>query len=345
MHTVLDFLPKCFAPTVGEFYAVYLILLLWWGINYDDLIMAWDLNIEINDPEIYIKQLPTITKHIPHSKDYKIQWRLAKLKNFELLNVVWEAGSTYTAGYTFPGKIVFTFFDGDHVFKVGSNEFLVDDRHLGISEPGGELIRLQHSPKYSAISIYIDEARFLTELSKYLDKPIDRPKLMPIVDRTTVYGRSLYQMVMTLWNLIDTNGHPLVIENLELAVFSTLVQGSSYNTLDPPIIKVSEISIARVREAAEYIRANMKKELTIAQIAIAMNCSSRSLQTAFARHYGVSPSQFLRTARLEAARMELMESNKTITEIAFEYGFYNPGRFTKYFQQHFQKKPSDILRN
>lgn len=307
--------------------------------------MGWDVNLEINDPEIYIKQLPTITKHIPSSKDYKIQWRLAKLKNFDLLNVVWEAGNTYTAGYTVPDKIVFTFFDGDHLFKVGSDERILNDRHLGISQPGVELIRLQHSAKYTAISIYIDEARFLTELSKYLDKSIERPNLTQVIDRTTLYGRSLYQMVMTLWNLIETNGHPLVIENLELAVFSTLVQGSSYNTLEPPIIKVSEISIARVREAAEYIRANMKKDLTIAQVAIAMNCSSRSLQTAFARHYGVSPSQFLRTARLEAARMELMESNKTITEVAFEYGFYNPGRFTKYFQQHFRKKPSDILRN
>ncbi|MEG4489158.1 AraC family transcriptional regulator [Microcoleus sp. D2_18a_B4] len=307
--------------------------------------MVWDLNIEINDPEIYLKQVSGITKHIFYSKDYKIQWRLAKLKNFEFVSVVWEAGSTYTAGYTFPGKIGFTFFDSDHLLKVGSNEFIVNDRNLLITQPGGELIHLQHSATYSAISIYIDEARFLTEMSKYLDKSIERPNLVQVIDRTTLYGRSLYQMVIMLSNLIDTNGHPLVIDNLETAIFSTLVQGSSYNTLEPSIIKVSEISIARVREAAEYIRANMKQELTIAQIASAMNCSSRSLQTAFARYYGVSPSQFLRTARLEATRMELIESNKTITEIAFEYGFYNPSRFTKYFQQHFGKKPSDILRN
>ncbi|NJK76878.1 MAG: helix-turn-helix transcriptional regulator, partial [Microcoleus sp. SU_5_6] len=261
------------------------------------------------------------------------------------LNVVWEAGSTYTAGYTFPGKIVFTFFDGDHLFKSGSNELLINDKHLTISQPGVEIIRLRHSAKYSAISIYIDEARFLTELSKYLDKSIERPQLTQSIDRTAVYGRSLYQMVMMLWNLIETNGHPLVIENLEIAIFSTLVQGSSDSNLDTSIIKTSEISIARVREAAEYIRANMQKELTIAQVAAAMNCSSRSLQTAFARHYGVSPSQFLRTARLEAARLELMEGKKNITQIALEYCFYNPGRFTKYFQQHFHKKPSDILRN
>ncbi|MGL4623228.1 MAG: helix-turn-helix transcriptional regulator, partial [Chroococcidiopsis sp.] len=257
--------------------------------------MAWDVNLEITDPDIYVKLLPTITKHIPNSKDYKIQWRLAKLKNFELLNVVWEAGSTYTVGSTLPGKIVFTFFEGDHLFKSGSNELLINDKHLTISQPGVEIIRLQHSPKYSAISIYIDEARFLTELSKYLDKSIERPKLAQVIDRTTVYGRSLYQMVMLLWNLIETEGHPLVIENLEIAIFSTLVQASSDSDLDTSIHKVSEISIARVREAAEYIRANMQKELTIAQVAVAMNCSSRSLQTAFSRHYGVSPSQFLRT--------------------------------------------------
>lgn len=307
--------------------------------------MGWDLNIEIKDPEIYIKQVPTITKHIPHSKDYKIQWRLAKLKNFEILNVVWEAGSTYTAGYTFPGKIVFTFTDGDHILKVGSKELLVNQKHLVMNQPGIEVIRLRHSSQYSAISIYIDEARFLTELSKYLDNSPALPKVMQVIDSTTLYGHSLYQMVMTLWNLIETNGHPIVIENLEIAIFSTLVQGTSYGNSDNPNIKVSETGIARVREAAEYIRANMKKDLTIAQICAAMNCSSRSLQIAFARHYGVSPSQFLRNIRLEAARLELMESNKTITEIAFEYGFYNPGRFTRYFQQHFGKKPSDILRN
>ncbi len=307
--------------------------------------MVWDLNIEINDPEIYIKQVSGITKHTFSSKDYKIQWRLAKLKNFEFVSVVWEAGSTYTAGYTFVGKIGFTFFDSDHLWKVGSNEFLVNDRNLLITQPGAELSQLQHSATYSAISIYIDEALFLTEMSKYLDKSIERHNLVQVIDRTTPYGRSLYQLVITLLNLIDTNGHPLVIENLEIAIFSTLVQGSSYNTLEPSIIKVSEISIARVREVAEYIRANMKQELTIAQIASAMNCSSRSLQTAFARYYGVSPSQFLRNARLEAAHTELIESNKTITEVAFEYGFYNPSRFTKYFQQHFGEKPSDKLRN
>ncbi|HLO48716.1 MAG TPA: AraC family transcriptional regulator [Kamptonema sp.] len=307
--------------------------------------MAWDLDIKINDPEIYIKQLPTITKHIPHSKDYKIQWRLARLKNFDLLNVVWEAGSSYTHGHTFPGKIVFTFANGDHLLKFGPQELLVNDKQLVISQPGIDLIRLSHSSKYNAISLYIDEARFVTELSKYLDKSIERPNLTQVVNLNTLYGHSLYQMVITLWNLIETNGHPLVIENLELAIFSTLVQGSSSSNLDTSIIKVSEISIDRVREAAEYIRANIKKDLTIAQVAAAMNCSSRSLQTAFARHYGVSPSQFLRTARLEAAHLELIEGKKTITEVAFEYGFYNPGRFTKYFQQHFSKKPSDILRN
>jgi AraC-like DNA-binding protein len=306
--------------------------------------MVWDVNLEITDPEVYIQQLPTITKHIPHSKDYKVQWRLARLENFDLLNVVWESGSTYTEGYTLPGRLVFTFFDGDHLFKTGSEELLINDKHLCISQQGVDVTRLQHTP-YSAISIYIDETRFLSELSKYLDRSIERPNLKQVCDRTSLYGRSLYQMVMTLWNLIDTNGHPIAIKNLELAVFSTLVQGPFQSNPEPLNPKVSEVSIDRVRETAEYIRSHVKQDLTIPQIASAMQCSSRSLQTAFARHYGSSPSQFLRTCRLEAARIELHKGNKTITEVAMEYGFSNIGRFAKYFQQHFGKPPSAILRS
>ncbi len=307
--------------------------------------MGWDLNIEITDPEQYIKQLPTIGKHIAHGKDYKIQWRLARLENFDLLNIKWEAGSTYTEGYTLPGKLVFTFFEGNHLFKVGSEEILINERHLCIGQKGIEHIRLKHTPSYNAISIYVDESRYLTELSKYLDHPIDRIKLVQILDRTSLYGSSLYQMVVTLWNLIEMNGHPIAIKNLEIAIFSTLVQGPFQISSHNPVANVSEVSISRVREASDYMRTNLKKNLTIPDIATAMGCSSRSLQAAFARHYGYSPNQFLRTCRLEAAHVELLNGKKTITEIALEYGFSNTGRFAKYFHQHFKKKPSDILRN
>lgn len=313
--------------------------------------MSWNIKIEISDPQIYLKHTPSIIKHINHAQDYKIQWRLAQLKNFDLLSVIWESGSTYTEGYTPLGKIVFTFFDGDNLFKVGQEEVIFNQKHLLISQPGIEGIRLAHQP-YSAISIYVDAAHFLTELSKYLDQQIDSvdalrgngPKVVQIIDRTSNYGRSLYQMVITLCHLIETNGHSLVISNLESAIFSSLVQGVSCQKTESAPSKISEASIDRVRETAAYIRANLKQDITIAKIAAEMKCSSRAIQAAFARHYGTSPSQFLRIARLEAAYTELIHTNKTVTEVALEYGFENLGRFAKYFQQHFGKKPSDILR-
>ncbi|GJD21779.1 hypothetical protein RIVM261_067350 [Rivularia sp. IAM M-261] len=212
------------------------------------------------------------------------------------------------------------------------------------------------------LSIYVDECRYFSELSKYLDKQIDNPKLVQVFDRTSDYGRSLYQMVSVLWNWIDTNGHPIAIKNLEIAIFSSLVQGPFYNGSDCAILhsshfvnarrletgcnaKTSEISIARVREAADYIRENLRKNLTIGEIAAAMQCSSRSLQAAFARHYGFSPNEYMRNCRLEAAHVELLQGKKTITSVALDYGFSNTGRFAKYFQQYFGKHPSDILRN
>jgi AraC-like DNA-binding protein len=306
--------------------------------------MAWNLNLEITDPEQYTQLLPTISQHIPHSTDYKIQWRVAHLENFDLLNIVWEAGSSYTKGYTPPGKLAFTFFEGDHLFQVGTQDVHINNQHLCIGIKEVEIIRVKHTSRYQALSIYVDESRFFTELSKYLDQPVHYPQFNQVFDRTSLYGRSLYQMVLTLWNLIEMNGHSVVIKNLEAAIFSTLVQGPFYIHSEPAFTNVSEVSIARVREAADYIRANLTKNLTISDIAAAMHCSSRSLQAAFARHYGYSPSQFLRTCRLEAAHVELLNSNKTITEVAFKYGFSNLGRFAKYFEQQFGKKPSDVFR-
>ncbi|HIK33451.1 MAG TPA: hypothetical protein IGS17_03475 [Oscillatoriales cyanobacterium M59_W2019_021] len=72
----------------------------------------------------------------------------------------------------------------------GSEEHHITHRHLCITQPRPDIVRLKHTP-YSALSNYIDEARFLSELSKYLDEPIERPQFVQIFDQNSVYGRSI----------------------------------------------------------------------------------------------------------------------------------------------------------
>jgi ABC-type sugar transport system substrate-binding protein/AraC-like DNA-binding protein len=56
---------------------------------------------------------------------------------------------------------------------------------------------------------------------------------------------------------------------------------------------------------------------------------------------GVTPSEFLKTMRLEKARQLLQSSNKSISEVAFSVGFSSLSYFTTCYKQQYGVSPSD----
>ena len=59
-----------------------------------------------------------------------------------------------------------------------------------------------------------------------------------------------------------------------------------------------------------------------------------------------TPATAIRRARLEAARQILAfgESAGTVTEVAYQYGFTNPGRFAGLYKETFGVSPAEDLR-
>ena len=55
-----------------------------------------------------------------------------------------------------------------------------------------------------------------------------------------------------------------------------------------------------------------------------------------------TPSQFIRLVRLKKGKELLLNSNLTISEVAYEVGFTDPNYFSRTFQQEFGKSPSDF---
>ena len=53
-----------------------------------------------------------------------------------------------------------------------------------------------------------------------------------------------------------------------------------------------------------------------------------------------SPSQFIRTYRLQKANELLQSSDLTISEISWQVGFKDPSHFSKSFQEEFGFTPS-----
>ncbi|WP_197018805.1 MULTISPECIES: substrate-binding domain-containing protein [unclassified Prevotella] len=83
-------------------------------------------------------------------------------------------------------------------------------------------------------------------------------------------------------------------------------------------------------------------DLSVDDLAAAMNLSRVQLYRKVKAISGSSPVELLRTARLNRGYQLLVKGDKTISEVAYEVGFTAPSYFTKCFKEEFGISPSDL---
>ena len=98
------------------------------------------------------------------------------------------------------------------------------------------------------------------------------------------------------------------------------------------IIRFKDIVEARLSDS----------DLTVDDLAAAMNLSRVQLYRKVKAISGSSPVELLRTARLNRGYQLLVKGDKTISEVAYEVGFTAPSYFAKCFKEEFGISPSDL---
>ena len=87
----------------------------------------------------------------------------------------------------------------------------------------------------------------------------------------------------------------------------------------------------------------------MAEIAVAARVTPRALQAGFRRHFGDTPTGYLRRVRLERAHRELQAagpaSGLTVKAVACRWGWASHSRFAVAYQQRFGVPPSRTLRS
>ena len=72
----------------------------------------------------------------------------------------------------------------------------------------------------------------------------------------------------------------------------------------------------------------------------------RSLQRSFSEYFQVSPFEYIKARRLNAARQALVagdSSRDSVSQIAGENGFTHLGRFSVDYREHFDESPKETL--
>jgi transcriptional regulator GlxA family with amidase domain len=107
----------------------------------------------------------------------------------------------------------------------------------------------------------------------------------------------------------------------------------------------SDLSAVQVRQAEDWIDANLSNAISVDDIAAVVGVTTRALQTAFRRVRGYSPSNAILRRRLERSRAALAAAghDDTVTKIATDLGFFELGRFAVRYRQEFGEKPSETL--
>ena len=101
----------------------------------------------------------------------------------------------------------------------------------------------------------------------------------------------------------------------------------------------------RIQVALAYARENLRKDLSVDELADAARLSPRQFSRVFRQETGQSPAKAVEHLRLEAARAMMEEGRLPIDMVAQETGFADRERMRRSFIRAFGQPPQVIRRN
>ncbi|WP_172971588.1 GlxA family transcriptional regulator [Pseudoalteromonas sp. A25] len=93
----------------------------------------------------------------------------------------------------------------------------------------------------------------------------------------------------------------------------------------------------RLLSLQSYIKNNLNDTLTLGSLAAHLSVSERTLIRRFQKQIGLSPSQYVRLARLEKAKQLLRTTRMNVTQVAWQVGYQDLGSFNRVFKEQYGK--------
>ena len=100
-----------------------------------------------------------------------------------------------------------------------------------------------------------------------------------------------------------------------------------------------------VNEAHEMLISNLKKRYTIEELSSKFHINQTTLKAVFKTVFGQSVAAYMKEYRIKRAMEYLIQSDKTISEIAYEVGYESQSKFTQAFKSVTGVLPKDYRKN
>ena len=215
-----------------------------------------------------------------------------------------------------------------------------------------EPIYYQYQENAHHTTVVIDRQMFNAYAQKLVNGQQEReftwhPQLLCTTPEAASFRRYLAFISQELVRGGSLFNSPLIATEIQNTIFSMLLSVSDNNYL-PLETQLEEACLpAYVRQARDYIDANLDQAVSLADITAAAGVHVTTLLKGFKQHYEISPMAYLKQKRLEAAHRTLVAAEPlttSVTAVATQWGFFHFGRFARDYHQLFGELPSETLK-
>lgn len=233
----------------------------------------------------------------------------------------------------------------------GSSSLHTEPTRIAVTSPA-EPLNMHLSSDCTLLVCRIERTALEAQMSELLNAKLSAPLKFDLgMDLSRGMGRHWYSSLTGLAGFIEESGNtgstPQFIEAIEQSLMTSLLltQPSNYSDF---LRKNTSTEIERAtRRAIDLIQSCPESPHTTQSLARDIGVSVRSLQRAFQRQLGSSPTEYLREARLRRVHDELRARRSELTsvgEIAKRWGFCDTGRFSAVYRKRFGESPSETLK-
>ncbi len=151
--------------------------------------------------------------------------------------------------------------------------------------------------------------------------PVDRAELKKAYFNTRVLNTQQHEAMVQL----------LAIFAQHLSMISNQIAVQQQNA-EPPLIA----------RAKQYIQEHLEEDLTLGDVARAVNTSTFYFCKMFKKHAGLNFTNYVSRLRIEKAKNLLMNPNLRVSEIAYEIGFQSLTHFNRVFKKLLGRSPTEF---
>ena len=206
----------------------------------------------------------------------------------------------------------------------------------------------------SSLCIALDITRLASTVRDMLGLPAEAPFPFDLDrDRTVPLsygGVSFDTTIRRLCNTVDAHVRQpavLMMMGIDDAFYRTIGMALAPEQILPQALQAvaKDDDDERISLVCDHIKAHISEPLGLTHLEQVFGRGARSLQMAFLKRIGVSPTRWIRDVRLDLARqrLESAEADASVAAIATGCGFARLSTFSKEYAARFGESPSKVL--